>query len=65
MSLPETGQVSVIGGNDEIPNAFLTKLPPSLWKALQNSTQTKDNFKISLDGGEFVSSPFHVIITEK
>jgi hypothetical protein len=63
MSLPDTGTVSVLGGND-LPKAFLTKLPPHVWKMFSDSTQNKENFKISLDNGEFVSLSAFVIIRD-
>jgi hypothetical protein len=61
MSLPETGTVSVSGGGgNELPSkAFLAKLPPSFWNKFADSTQSKENFKVSLDNGEFVSFSFH------
>jgi len=64
MSLPETGSVSVSGGGgDELPSkAFLAKLPPSFWNKFADSAQSKENFKISLDNGEFVSFTFMVSV---
>lgn len=59
MSLPETGPVSVLGGNDSLPKAFLSKLPPFFWKQFGDSAQSKENFKISLDNGQFVSHLHH------
>lgn len=62
MSLPETGSVSVQGGTDELPKGFLMKLPPHFWKSFGDAANTKENFKISLEGGEFVSLSDHIAL---
>jgi len=65
MSLPETGAVSVLGGNKDLPKGFLMKLPPHFWKLFGDAANTKENFKVSLDDGEFVSDPskpsYHIL----